>query len=130
MCINFLLFISGILLTFINHTYNWPWVRDIWSLLTSIPVLLMAIYLGFWILLGYGIGKEFGHKGRKLIEKTFLITVLPNITLMYLVIFNLVPDSWFAPLMNKPFITACVFCTFILYPVSFAGYLWGKKASL
>ena len=27
-------------------------------------------------------------------------------------------------------IIACVFCTFILYPVSFAGYHWGKKASL
>lgn len=129
-CINFLLFMGGILLTFIYHTYNWNWTKDIWSMLTSIPVLLMAIYLVFWVLLGYEIGKEFGHQGRKLIKKTFSITILPNIALMYVVLFNLVPDRWFDPLLNKPFIIACVFCTFILYPVSFAGYLWGKRASL
>ncbi len=128
--INLSLFISGILLTFINHTYDWNWAKEIWSLLTSIPVLLMAIYIGFWVLLGYEIGKEFGHQGKKLIKKTLLITVIPNIILMYLVIFNLVPDQWFDPLLDKSFIIACVFCTFILYPVSFAGYLWGKKASL
>ncbi len=127
---NMLLFLCGILLTFINHTYDWNWASEIWSLLTSIPVLLMVIYIGFWILLGYEIGKEFGHQGRKLIKKTFMITILPNIALMYLVLFNLVPDNWFDPLLNKPFIIACVFCTFILYPVCFAGYLWGKKASL
>ena len=128
--INLVLFMGGILLTFFNHTYNWKWVSEVWSLLTSIPVLLMAIYLAFWVLLGYEIGKEFGHQGKRLIVKTFLMTVLPNITLMYLVIFNLVPDSWFDPLLNKRFIVACVVCTFILYPISFAGYLWGKKASI
>ena len=70
-CLNVLLFIGGILLTFINHEYNWNWIGEIWSFLTSIPVVLMVIYLGFWVLLGYEIGKEFGHHGRRLIKKLF-----------------------------------------------------------
>ncbi|WML27085.1 hypothetical protein [Neobacillus sp. OS1-33] len=128
--LNILFFGGGSLLTLAHNLYQWEWLTAIWNHLTAIPTLIAFLYLFFWALLGYEIGKGFGHKGRALLRKTFLLSLIPNLLLMALTLFQVIPHSWFAPLLTKTFIIACIFFTIILYPISWIGYRWGRKASI
>lgn len=128
--LNVLFFGGGSLLTLAHNLYQWEWLVIIWNHLTSIPFLIAFLYLFFWALLGYEIGKGFGHKGRVLLRNTFLLSLIPNLLLMILTVFEIIPHSWFAPLLTKTFIIACILYTIILYPVSWIGYRWGRKASI
>ncbi|MDR6997580.1 HAAS signaling domain-containing protein [Neobacillus niacini] len=127
---NILFFGGGSLLTLTHNLYNWEWLSFIWSHLTAIPFIIAFIYLFFWALLGYEIGRGFGHGGRNLLKKTFLLSIIPNLLLMVLTLLEIIPHSWFAPLLTKTFIIACILFTIILYPISWIGYRWGKKASV
>lgn len=128
--LNLTLFLGGGLLTFGYNTFDWEWIDTLWNRLTNGSVIIMLIYILFWGLLGYEIGKEFGHSGRKLLIKTFLISIIPNLVLMYLIIFKQIPVDWFGSLLNIPFIVTSVVLTGILYPVSWLGYRWGRKRSI
>lgn len=128
--LNILFFGGGSLLTLVHNLYQWEWLSEIWSRLTSIPTIIALIYMFFWALLGYEIGRGFGHGGRKLLKKTFLLSLIPNLILMFLTVFRIIPHVWFDPLLTKPFIIACIIFTIFLYPVCMLGYRWGKKASI
>lgn len=128
--LNILFFGGGSLLTLAHNLYQWEWLSVIWGHLTAIPTLIALLYLFFWALLGYEIGKGFGHGGRALLKRTFLLSLIPNLLLMVLTVFEIIPHSWFAPLLTKTFIIACIIFTIILYPVSVIGYRWGKRASI
>jgi hypothetical protein len=128
--INILFFGGGSLLTLVKNLYDWKWLATIWNYLTSIPMLIAFIYMFFWALLGYEIGRGFGHGGKKLLNKTFLLALIPNLSLMILTVLEIIPHSWFAPLLTKTFIMACIILTAFLYPIAWIGYRWGKKASI
>lgn len=128
--INILFFGGGSMLTLVHNLYEWKWLSIIWSHLTTIPIFISFVYMFFWALLGYEIGKGFGHGGRKLLNKTFFAALIPNLLLMVLTVLEIVPHSWFAPLLTRTFIFACIIFTILLYPVTFIGYQWGKKASI
>ncbi|MFB5195684.1 hypothetical protein ACE198_12275 [Neobacillus sp. KR4-4] len=128
--LNVLFFGGGSLLTLAHNVYQWKWITAAWNHLTAIPALIAILYLFFWALLGYEIGKGFGHNGRVLLNKTFLLSLIPNLILMILTVFQIIPHSWFAPLLTKTFIFACILFTIILYPISWIGYQWGRKASV
>ncbi|MFD1037774.1 hypothetical protein ACFQ3N_05030 [Virgibacillus byunsanensis] len=124
------IFIGGGLLTISYNVFHWNWIDLLWVGLTGVPSVIIFIYILFWGLLGYEIGKEFGHSGLKLLRKTFLFSIVPNLVLMYLVIFGLIPHNWFQPLLNVPFIIVCIVFTAFLYPISWLGYRWGRKISV
>jgi hypothetical protein len=128
--LNIFFFGGGSMLTLAHNLYEWKWVSVIWGHLTSIPILIALLYLFFWALLGYEIGKGFGHGGRVLLNKTFLLSLIPNLLLMILTVFKIIPHTWFEPLLTRTFIIACILFTIILYPMSLLGYRWGKKASV
>ncbi|MBS4211516.1 MULTISPECIES: HAAS signaling domain-containing protein [Neobacillus] len=128
--LNIIFFAGGSFLTLIHNLYQWSWLTSIWNHLTSIPALIAFLYLFFWALLGYEMGRGFGHGGRKLLRKTFLLSLIPNLILMMLTVFEIIPHSWFAPLLTKTFIIACIIFTIFLYPISMLGYRWGRKASI
>ncbi|MBT2658285.1 hypothetical protein J7E81_24090 [Bacillus sp. ISL-18] len=128
--LNIVFFGGGSIITLAHNLYEWSWLTALWSQLTSVRTLIAFLYLFFWALLGYEIGKGFGHGGRTLLRKTFLLSLIPNIILMILTVFDIIPHSWFAPLLTKTFIIACIIFTIILYPVSWLGYRWGRKASI
>lgn len=127
---NILFFGGGSLLTFFHNVFQWKWLSVVWSHLTAMPTLIAFIYMFFWALLGYEIGKGFGHGGRSLLRKTFLLSLIPNLLLMVLTVFEIIPHSWFDPLLTKTFIIACIILTILLYPISWLGYRWGRKASI
>ena len=128
--INILFFGGGSLLTLVHNIYEWKWLSFIWDHLTTIPILIAFLYMFFWALLGYEIGKGFGHGGRTLLNKTFMLALIPNLLLMFLTVLEIVPHSWFEPLLTKTFIFACIIFTIFLYPVTLIGYRWGRKASI
>jgi hypothetical protein len=130
MLLNIFFFGGGSLLTLFHNVFEWKWLAVIWSHLTAIPTLIAFIYMFFWALLGYEIGKGFGHGGRSLLKKTFLLSLIPNLLLMVLTLFEIIPHSWFEPLLTKTFIIACIILTILLYPISWLGYRWGRKASV
>lgn len=128
--LNIAIFIGGFLLTVSYNVTHWTWVEQLWSVLTEASTIIIVAYMLFWGLLGYEIGKEFGHRGYRLLRKTFVISVIPNLLLMYLIIFRIFPYEWFQPLLSVPFIIACVIFTGLLYPISWLGFRWGRKASV
>ncbi|WP_078380481.1 DUF1700 domain-containing protein [Sutcliffiella halmapala] len=128
--VNLFFFISGISLTVMYNLLPFPFISILWNILTSIPTLLILLYMFFWVLLGYEIGKEFGLGGRKLLRNTFYFSLIPNLVLMLLVIFRVVPESWFGPLLTPSFIAICIVCTLILFPISYAAYRWGTIRSI
>lgn len=128
--LNAVIFIGGILLTISYHMFHWTWVAVIWDGLTELPSIIMLVYIMFWGLLGYEIGKEFGHSGQKLLRKTFVISIVPNLLFMYLIVFRIIPHSWFQPFISTTFILICIIFTGILYPVCWIGYRWGRRTSV
>lgn len=128
--VNILLFGGGSVLTLAHNLFDWNWLTNLWAQLTSIPILIALIYMFFWALLGYEIGRGFGHKGRKLMKRTFLLALTPNLTLMALTVFKIIPHEWFSPLLTETFIAICILLTLLLYPVCLVSYRWGKKASV
>ncbi|WP_174615586.1 hypothetical protein [Virgibacillus ihumii] len=128
--LNIGIFAGGIALTLFYNYFNWGWVEALWTRLTTIPFIIMAGYIMFWGLLGYEIGKEFGAGGRKLLRRTFFISIVPNLFFMYLVLFKIVPYEWFDPLLSFPFIIVCIVFTGFLYPVCLAGFRWGRRTSV
>ncbi|MGG1674404.1 HAAS signaling domain-containing protein [Neobacillus sp. NRS-1170] len=128
--LNIIFFGGGSIITLAHNLYQWEWLSVLWQHLTSIPILIAILYMFFWALLGYEIGKGFGHRGKTLLRKTFLLSLIPNLLLMVLTVFEIIPHSWFAPLLTKTFIFACIILTIFLYPISWFGYRWGRKASI
>jgi hypothetical protein len=128
--VNILFFGGGALLTLAHNLFDWSWLSRLWDQLTSIPILIALIYMCFWALLGYEIGKGFGYKGKRLLKRTFLLALIPNLTLMVLTVFNIIPHEWFSPLLTETFMGLCIFLTILLYPVCLISYRWGKRASV
>ncbi len=128
--VNILLFTSGAALTLAHNLFDWSWLKELWEQLTSIPILIAFVYMAFWALLGYEIGRGFGHKGRKVMKRTFFLALIPNLTLMFLTVFQIIPHQWFYPLLTETFIGLCIVLTILLYPLCLLCYKWGKKASL
>lgn len=124
------IFVGGTFLTIGYNYLEWQWIESIWNAVTDVSFLIVATYILFWGLLGYEIGKEFGHRGHRLLKKTFFISIIPNFILMYLIIFKVLPYDWFQPMLNFPFIVVCIILTGLLYPISWVGYRWGRKVSL
>ncbi|MFC0470158.1 hypothetical protein ACFFHM_06375 [Halalkalibacter kiskunsagensis] len=127
---NLIFFTGGLILTFFYNQFDVSGIQHLWNSLTNFKSLFILLYLFFWILLGYEIGKEFGPKGQSLLVRTFLLSLIPNLTLMCLVVFRVIPHQWFQPLLSNQFILACIIFTALLYPVSFLGYYWGKRVSV
>lgn len=127
---NLVFFVGGSILTMVHNVLDSAWIDWVWDSLTSIPSVIILVYLAFWALLGYEIGKGFGHRGRSLMRKTFILSILPNILLMNLTLFEVIPHGWFQPLLSSDFIIKCILFTALLYPICWAGYKWGKKASV
>ncbi len=128
--VNILFFGGGAVLTLAHNLFDWGWLAKLWNYLTSIPILIAMIYLFFWALLGYEIGRGFGHRGKRILKKTFLLALIPNLTLMFLTVFRIIPREWFDPLLSEAFIVICILFTVLLYPVCLISYKWGKKASI
>ncbi|MBA2176727.1 hypothetical protein H0266_17700 [Halobacillus locisalis] len=127
---NVFLFLGGGLLTLGYHLFEWPFLQSLWYRLLSIPNVIIALYFLFWALLGYEIGKAFGPRGMLLLKKTLLIGIVPNLVLMALTVFQILPRRWFDPLITPRFILICIVCTGLLYPVSWIGCRWGRRMSL
>lgn len=128
--LNMAIFIVGSLAMLSYHLFSWVWLSRLWQAIMTVPMLVLFVYLIFWALLGYEFGKEFGHRGLRLLRRTFLIAIIPNILFIYLVLFKLLPIHWLSPLLTNSFIGTTVVFTSILYPVSLLGYHWGKKVSI
>lgn len=127
---NALIFAIGIFITLGYHVFEVAWIGQVWHALTSIVTVIIVVYTLFWGLLGYEIGKEFGDRGKILLKKTFILSIIPNVILMLLVIFEIIPLQWFQPYLTVPFIILCVILTALFYPVSLLGYKWGRKTSV
>ncbi|MFC4024661.1 hypothetical protein ACFOUV_12725 [Oceanobacillus longus] len=127
---NCAIFFGGALMTIGYNVYDWIWLESLWAGLTDATSIIILVYILFWGLLGYEIGKAFGARGYKLLRKTFMFSIVPNLILMYLIIFKLIPYEWFQPILSVRFTVVCILCTGLLYPISLLGYQWGRKVSV
>lgn len=128
--VNILFFAGGGTLTIAHNLFDWNWLTNLWFKLTSFPIIIALVYMFFWALLGYEIGRGFGHKGKRLLTRTFILALIPNLTLMVLTVFHIIPHEWFFPLLEETFIGLCILLTILLYPLCLISYRWGKRASI
>lgn len=128
--LNVFIFAGGALFVFLYHRFAFTWVDWLWDVVTSVPFLLVGAYALFWGLVGYEIGRAFGHGGKVILRRTYGVAMIPNIVLMYVVVFRIIPRAWFGDLLSVSFIAICIVATALLYPVAFLGYRWGKKVSI
>ncbi|MFJ5622375.1 hypothetical protein ACIQD3_06430 [Peribacillus loiseleuriae] len=129
--VNLIIFLAGSLLTVCYHTLEIVWIQQTWNVLIGVPVTLLLLYSIFFWLLGFEVGKEFGHRGRVMAPRIFLLTIIPNIILMIGTVFQLYPFEWFQPLLNGSFIVDCVLFTLLLFPINcWIGYRIGKRLSV
>lgn len=127
---NTIFFVIGVLLTICYHFYEWPIFTSTWQMLSSIPFVIMICYTAFWVLLGFEVGKEYGLRGEKLLSRTVFISSIPNVLLMFLTLFEIIPVLWFSPILTPTFVIICVLMTFLLYPISKLGYHMGVSRSI
>jgi uncharacterized membrane protein len=127
---NSLFFIIGSLLTLAYHVTDFPFAQIVWSRLVSVAPFIMGGYLLFWVFLGFEIGKSYGVKGNKLLTKTVLLSMLPNVTLMVLTLYKWIPTEVFSPLLTPMFVILCILFTFLVYPISCLAYKMGLSRSL
>src|SRR5690625_5943553 len=104
--------------------FEWSWVGRVWAGLTEASFLIMLIYTLFWGLLGYEIGREFGHRGYRLLQRTFLISIIPNLLLLYLVVFKVFLYDWFGLMLNICFIFLFILFTGIFYLLFLVVFRW------
>lgn len=128
--LNLFILIGGTIFILSYSYFSWAWLQKLWHLLHDISFLLIFIYILFWALLGYEMGREFGHRGARLLKRTFFIAIFPNMLVIYLMVLKILPYERFEAFLKLPFIMIFIIFILILYPVSWFGYLWGKKRSV
>ena len=126
--VNILLFGGGAFLTLAHNLFDWSWLTSLWNQLTSIPILIALMYMFFWALLGYEIGRGFGYKGKKIMNRTFFLALIPNLILMILTVFQIIPHEWFDPLLTETFIGILYFFDDSIIPSLFYVLQMGKKS--
>lgn len=127
---NTIFFIIGMLLTICYHYFQGPVFSNTWQMLSNIPFVIMICYTAFWLLLGFEVGKEYGLRGKKLLAQTVFISSIPNVLLMLLTLFEIVPVMWFSPILTPSFVMICILMTVLLYPISQLGYRLGVSRSI
>ncbi|MFP9126333.1 HAAS signaling domain-containing protein [Niallia sp. BSM11] len=127
---NFIFFAAGLILTVFYHSIPSPTVKQLWFFLTSIPFLIIFLYLFYWLILRFEVGKEFGLGGKKLFKRTFYIALMPNLFLMMMVVLRIIPPAVFAPLLTNEFTDVCIVFTILFYPVSILGFRYGTTKSI
>jgi hypothetical protein len=127
---NFMFFFIGGLLTVCYHVFEDSILSDAWGLLAQIPLTIVVVYTVFWMVLGFEIGREYGLLGKQLFAKTFFISLVPNVLLMIMTLFQFIPTNWFQPILTPTFIAICVTMTFLIYPISKLFYYIGVYRSV
>jgi hypothetical protein len=128
--LNIGLFVSGALFIAGFYVFDWEWLDYLFRIVTESAVLLILIYLFFWGLLGYEIGKAFGARGDRILNRTFIVCLIPNLVVVYLIIFYFLLPGLPRSVSEGSLLILTALCTGVLYPVSRLGCLWGKKASV
>ncbi|WP_456279327.1 HAAS signaling domain-containing protein [Bacillus sp. AK128] len=128
--INSLFFIVGSLLTLAYHVTDLKIADLVWNRLVEVAPVIMGGYLLFWIFLGFEIGRSYGLKGSGLLTKTVLLSMIPNLLLMMLTLYNWIPTDIFSPLLTPMFVIVCVLFTLLVYPICCLAYRLGISRSL
>jgi len=116
--LNWAFFGCGMFITLGNQLSDWTIVNHTWTYLTHKSHFILFLYSMYWIYLGYSVGKHYGPNGKKLVNKTMMWAYIPNMVLMFITLFNVIPGDIFSPLLNPVFMMVCVIATFLFYPLS------------
>ncbi|MGG3571656.1 hypothetical protein ABES25_11790 [Bacillus gobiensis] len=121
--LNLLFFIGGAIVTALYLFVDIPFITALWSA----KWLILCGYLIFWMLLGYQGGREYGVNGRKIMNLTVFVAILPNFFFMLIVLWNLIPGKPYETMLTPDFFLACIVSTFLFPVVSKIGFLFGRR---
>lgn len=79
---NSALFAVGIIITMMYVWLESPIVHAVWKGISVSVWLILAIYIIYWVLIGYQGVREFGKRGEQLVLHTILISMVPNVIFM------------------------------------------------
>ncbi|PKR83364.1 HAAS signaling domain-containing protein [Heyndrickxia camelliae] len=116
--LNWAFFVCGICLTLSHQLSDWAIVKDTWNYLSHKSNFILLLYSMYWVYVGYTIGKQYGPNGKKMVNKTMMWASIPNMLLMIITLFNVIPGEMFSPFLNPVFIAVCVLVTVLFFPLS------------
>lgn len=102
-------------------------LHTIWELLAQSCWIVLFVYSGYWVFIGFEIGKEYGAKGKGLLERTIRAAIIPNIILMLITLIGILPSELFQSFLSSSFLIGCLAATFFFFPISKVGYYMGVR---
>lgn len=123
--LNWCFFFIGSFLTVGHRVFDFWLIHNTWMVLENLSLLLLLSYSFYWFYLGFVFGKQFGPKGKRIVNRMILWSLLPNFILMTLVLLNILPKDYFATLLSPMFLLLCVITTMLYYPISQLAYKFG-----
>ncbi|MCY8881713.1 permease prefix domain 1-containing protein [Bacillus spizizenii] len=113
---NSALFAVGIIITMMYVWLESPIVHAVWKGISVSVWLILAVYIIYWVLIGYQGVREFGKRGEQLVLHTILICMVPNVIFMLVFLFNVIPAALFQSLLTPGFVGTCA-CATLLFPL-------------
>ncbi|WP_100334025.1 HAAS signaling domain-containing protein [Bacillus alkalisoli] len=122
---NYLLFLTGILLTISLYSSEFPFATTLWQTLAQKKWFVLFLYFSLWIVVGYAIGRIYGFNGKETLNTILKLALVPNVILMLLVLYFEPIKNIFEPLLSPAFFLTCVIVTILFYPISKISYKYG-----
>ncbi|HJV45507.1 MAG TPA: hypothetical protein VJ824_07250 [Bacillota bacterium] len=119
---NFIIILSGLILTALHAYFPRPVIVSIWDFLVQWKWLLLFTYSTAPGFVGFWLGDRFGVNARKAMEQHRFVW-FPNFVLMYSVLFLSPVSQWFTPLLTNEFVLVCSVATILFMPM----LRWGMK---
>ncbi|MGE9754231.1 permease prefix domain 1-containing protein [Bacillus inaquosorum] len=113
---NSALFAIGIAITMMYVRFESPIVHALWKGISVSVWLILAVYMIYWVLIGYQGVREFGKHGEQLVLHTILICMVPNVIFMLVFLFHVIPVALFQSLLTPWFVGTCA-CATLLFPL-------------
>ncbi|KAF1677873.1 MULTISPECIES: permease prefix domain 1-containing protein [Bacillus] len=113
---NSALFAAGIAITMMYVWFETPIIHAVWRGISVSVWLILAVYIIYWMLIGYQGVREFGKRGEQLVYHTILICMVPNVIFMFVFLFQVIPAALFQSLLTPWFVGACA-CVTLLFPL-------------
>lgn len=126
-CVNFTFFFVGGCFAVGANIFKIHALQLIWNMLSQSGWLILIAYSGYWALMGYEIGKEFGASGKELLKHTMGMAIVPNLILMFMTFLGFLPNEWFSTVLNSSFLIGCIIATILFFPISYIAYFWGVR---
>lgn len=125
---NGLLFMAGAVLVMMQAKVDsGELLGALYGFLTANKEWILLGYALCWLLAGYVMGRKYGVQAERNIKAVIRFPLILNYLFMLLVLYKLIPPTWFQSLLSTPFVMLCIMGTLMFGKLARIGCGWGRK---